>query len=217
MRANLSVKTHLREISGWFSLIRPWSGPRTPSPRGRHSYTYIIMNPGFCKAIFEKRAADFTISNPFVHLILWSYQTVRLLRPFARRRAMTLRPFLVAMRFRKPWTRLRWRFLGWKVRFIFHSSCWNPGMGCLLRASPIHWGSLAELDYTRFTPTLSRGSGQNFSLPRQRIGATESYPLHFVLFTVENCICCGKLLFFFAPRKNFQQFRHIKKFLLYYI
>ena len=50
------------------SSVRPDGRP--PSPRGRHSYTYIIMNPGFCKAIFEKRAADFTISNPFVHLIL---------------------------------------------------------------------------------------------------------------------------------------------------
>ena len=100
------------------------------------SFIYYLLIFPFCKAIFEKRAADFTISNPFVHLILWSYQTVRLLRPFARRRAMTLRPFLVAMRFRKPWTRLRWRFLGWKVRFIFHSSCWNSQYGAIVRLLP---------------------------------------------------------------------------------
>ena len=30
----------------------------------------LPLYAGFCKAIFEKRAADFTISNPFVHLIL---------------------------------------------------------------------------------------------------------------------------------------------------
>ena len=49
-------------------------------------------------------------------------QTVRLLRPFARRALMTLRPFLVLMRVRKPWTSLRWRFLGWKVLFMVVSS-----------------------------------------------------------------------------------------------
>jgi hypothetical protein len=38
--------------------------------------------------------------------------------PFWRRRANTLRPLLVLMRLRKPWTRARWRFFGWNVRFI---------------------------------------------------------------------------------------------------
>ena len=36
----------------------------------------------------------------------------RRLRPFARRRASTLRPLWVAMRARKPWRRLRTRRLG---------------------------------------------------------------------------------------------------------
>eukprot|EP01036_Dinobryon_divergens_P021209 gene21209-29130_t len=40
------------------------------------------------------------------------------LRPMARRRLRILRPFLVAMRARKPWRRVRTRTLGWKVRFI---------------------------------------------------------------------------------------------------
>lgn len=40
------------------------------------------------------------------------------LRPFARRRLNTLRPFLVAMRARNPWVRLRFKLLGWKVLFI---------------------------------------------------------------------------------------------------
>ena len=34
------------------------------------------------------------------------------LRPFARRLASTLRPFLVDILLRKPWTLLRWRFFG---------------------------------------------------------------------------------------------------------
>ena len=38
------------------------------------------------------------------------------MRPFARRRLMTARPFLVFMRERKPWVRLRRRLWGWKVR-----------------------------------------------------------------------------------------------------
>ena len=40
-------------------------------------------------------------------------QTARRLRPFARRRLSTSRPPFVAMRARKPWTRLRCRLLGW--------------------------------------------------------------------------------------------------------
>jgi hypothetical protein len=44
-------------------------------------------------------------------------QTVRRLRPFLRRAAITRRPFLVAIRERKPWTRLRRRLWGWNVRF----------------------------------------------------------------------------------------------------
>jgi hypothetical protein len=39
-------------------------------------------------------------------------QTARRLRPFARRRLSTRRPPFVAMRARKPWTRLRCRLLG---------------------------------------------------------------------------------------------------------
>ena len=40
------------------------------------------------------------------------HQTDRRLRPFWRRRAITARPFLVRMRTRKPWVRLRRRLLG---------------------------------------------------------------------------------------------------------
>src|SRR5690606_15777295 len=41
------------------------------------------------------------------------HQAVRRLRPLARRRARILRPSAVAMRARKPWSRLRLRLLGW--------------------------------------------------------------------------------------------------------
>ena len=44
---------------------------------------------------------------------------------------MTLRPFLVLMRVRKPWTSLRWRFLGWKVLFMVVSS---------VKTRPRWWG-----------------------------------------------------------------------------
>jgi hypothetical protein len=41
------------------------------------------------------------------------------LRPFARRRLSTKRPFLVLIRTRKPCVRFRCRVFGWKVRFPF--------------------------------------------------------------------------------------------------
>jgi hypothetical protein len=41
-----------------------------------------------------------------------SLQGISLRRPLARRRASTLRPFLVAMRARNPWVRLRRTLLG---------------------------------------------------------------------------------------------------------
>lgn len=45
-------------------------------------------------------------------------QTVSRARPLARRALITLRPPRVRMRARKPWSRFRFRLLGWKVRFI---------------------------------------------------------------------------------------------------
>lgn len=45
-------------------------------------------------------------------------QGVRRARPLARRAFSTRRPFLVAMRARKPWVRLRFRTLGWNVLFM---------------------------------------------------------------------------------------------------
>ena len=45
-------------------------------------------------------------------------QTVRRLRPLARRAFNTCRPAFVAIRARKPCVRLRFRLLGWNVLFI---------------------------------------------------------------------------------------------------
>jgi hypothetical protein len=45
-------------------------------------------------------------------------ETVRRLRPLARRRLRTRRPFFVLMRTRKPCVRRRRRRLGWNVRFM---------------------------------------------------------------------------------------------------
>jgi len=45
-------------------------------------------------------------------------QTQRRARPLARRRARTLRPSAVFIRARKPWSRLRFRLLGWYVRLV---------------------------------------------------------------------------------------------------
>ncbi len=45
-------------------------------------------------------------------------ETVRRLRPLARRRLSTSRPFFVLIRTRNPWVRLRLRRLGWNVRFM---------------------------------------------------------------------------------------------------
>jgi hypothetical protein len=47
-------------------------------------------------------------------------ETVSLLRPFARRRLRTLRPFFVDMRLRKPWSASFLRFDGWNVLFIVY-------------------------------------------------------------------------------------------------
>ncbi len=90
--------------------------------------------------------------------------TVRRWRPFARRRARILRPFLVAIRARKPCLFTRRRLLGWKVlfmtlpQFTFQGRGIEPspsahvkGFGLHIpsgkaetearRSSLIHWGS----------------------------------------------------------------------------
>lgn len=55
--------------------------------------------------------------------VIYEEETVRRLRPFARRRLSTRRPFFVAMRTRNPCVRLRRRRFGWKVTLIVGSPC----------------------------------------------------------------------------------------------
>ena len=50
--------------------------------------------------------------------MLRAVQGIRRTRPLARRALRTFRPFLVALRARKPWVRARLMRLGWKVRFM---------------------------------------------------------------------------------------------------
>src|SRR6185369_16842638 len=87
----------------------------------------------------KDRAVTAVDSNtPLVHLLTftapadvfgwtesqsYSLLTVRRLRPFARRRFSTRRPFFVLMRTRNPCVLARWRLFGWNVRlpFIVHS------------------------------------------------------------------------------------------------
>ena len=58
-------------------------------------------------------------SQPLLSADSYSLLTVSRLRPLARRRLSTRRPFLLLIRTRNPWVRLRWRLLGWNVRFPF--------------------------------------------------------------------------------------------------
>lgn len=55
-------------------------------------------------------------------LVVLRGQALSRLRPLARRRLSTERPAFVAIRLRKPWSRLRLRLLGWKVRFTVRTS-----------------------------------------------------------------------------------------------
>jgi len=72
-------------------------------------------------------------ADPFVRpkprqISVYSLLTVRRLRPFARRRFSTSRPFFVLIRTKNPCVFARWRVFGWNVRF--------PFMLLLLTANP---------------------------------------------------------------------------------
>ena len=63
----------------------------------------------------------------------WFNYALSTLRPRWRRAARTRRPFLVDIRARKPWTLLRWRFLGWKVRNIESTPSVSKSMASRVR------------------------------------------------------------------------------------
>jgi len=96
--------------------------------------------------------------------------TARRLRPFLRRRFRTSRPALVRIRDRKPWTRLRFWFFGWNVRFItcnslFRRKLTNPdpagSVACCERRPYKQWWEITLTE---------RGANREFirtSVPRQ--------------------------------------------------
>ena len=130
----------------------------------------------FFQYILAKKAAD-KKSAAFVCMCLRNLclknQTVRFLRPLARRALMTLRPFLVLMRVRKPWTSLRWRFLGWKVLFMVVSSVktyprygvWcGPRLGTGLQFNSIsHSMTFCQAFFSVFCKLFSDFSVKSFS------------------------------------------------------
>ena len=80
-----------------------------------HGLSDRAIQPRGCQSTPARaQAQERTLTAP-AHSLL----TVRRLRPFARRRLRTSRPFFVLMRTRNPCVRLRWRVLGWNVRFPF--------------------------------------------------------------------------------------------------
>src|SRR4030095_92063 len=60
----------------------------------------------------------------------YSLLTVRRLRPFARRRLSTSRPFLVLIRTRNPCVFAPWRVFGWDVGFPFMHSLLTANRQC---------------------------------------------------------------------------------------
>ena len=67
----------------------------------------VVVNPS---EVLRSKQAD-TFRKPWDGYYLSSL-TVSFLRPAARRRERTARPFLVSMRERKPWVFARWRLFG---------------------------------------------------------------------------------------------------------
>ena len=88
-------------------------------------------NPGAAFVDFLKlgAAADAFV-RPKPRQMCYSLLTVRRLRPFARRRLSTSRPFLVLIRTRNPCVFARWRVFGWNVRFPFMHSLLTPNRQC---------------------------------------------------------------------------------------
>lgn len=115
-----------------------------------------------------------------------SAQALRRLRPLERRRLRTERPAFVAIRLRKPWSRLRLRLLGWNV--LFTVCC--PSSGLLGRRSargphralrcvgaPLPWGcsDLVEPAYIRVpaSPRQPTPTVQNLT---NRVGSLRNSP-----------------------------------------
>ena len=89
------------------------------------------VNPGAAFIDFLKlgAAAD-AFMRPEPRQMGYSLLTVRRLRPFARRRLSTSRPFFVLIRTKNPCVFARWRVFGWNVRLPFMLSPLTTNRQC---------------------------------------------------------------------------------------
>lgn len=125
-------------------------------------------NFGFFQYILAKKAAD-KKSAAFVCMCLRNLclknQTVRFLRPLARRRASTLRPFLEAMRFKSHERGCAdASSAGKSASFRIPSFKVSPILGIFgdlrLANARRYRGSLADFDYSARTASLSIANGE---------------------------------------------------------
>jgi hypothetical protein len=101
---------------------KPSSGrdSQPPSLEGIGPEKHRDQTPPHPRALLEHRLKLGTSTDALVGAKRnYSLLTVRRLRPFARRRFRTSRPFFVLIRTRNPWVPLRRRVFGWNVRFPF--------------------------------------------------------------------------------------------------
>ena len=104
------------------SVFFPRSGPSAllrislyaPQGRGNHSHApkYAFLNCVLLPYRIGRSGVPRPYSSGKTGSVQPTDQWVRRARPFARRRARTLRPLRVAIRLRKPCSLERWRFLG---------------------------------------------------------------------------------------------------------
>jgi len=85
--------------------------------------------------------------------------TVSRLRPRRRRAAMILRPFLVLLRARYPWVRLRLMLEGWYVRFIALARFLARKSHCAARRCPLTADDRTIGSCRRWVAISSNGSG----------------------------------------------------------
>ena len=85
-----------------------------PQGRGNHSHApkYAFLNCVLLPYRIGRSGVPRPYSSGKTGSVQPTDQWVRRARPFARRRARTLRPLRVAIRLRKPCSLERWRFLG---------------------------------------------------------------------------------------------------------
>ena len=92
-----------------------------PFTRIERSKTRRNSSRCLTRRFFGKRSDCRGMFRGLVRVSVYEEETVRRLRPFARRRLSTWRPFFVAIRTRNPCVRFRRRRFGWNVTLIVGS------------------------------------------------------------------------------------------------